>query len=102
MDKLQYDLIKYIREKHSKDSKLYEFKKALIYSEKIEEKYKKQGFVMFVRQGKYFKDIMKKFPNAKFIYSMWEGYLDKKDGKKSTLREWIGDMDTTIMHTYLS
>ena len=45
---------------------------------------------------------MKKFPNAKFIYSMWEGYLDKKDGKKSTLREWIGDMDTTIMHTYLS
>lgn len=99
MDSFEKKVIDYIKEKHLKDSTLYEFKNARIYSEKIEDRYKKRGFVMFIKQSDNFKKILDKFPNAKIIYSMWNGYLDKKNNDRPTIREWLEGRDFDIMHT---
>ena len=55
---------------------------------------------MFIRQGKYFKKIMDEYKDAKIIYSMWHGYLDKENGEdRETLREFFGNREIVELHT---
>ena len=99
VDSYEMKIIDYIRNKYSA-CELYKFKKALIYSDKVADKYKRYGFVMFIRQGKYFKKIMDEYKDAKIIYSMWHGYLDKVNvDDRETLRDFFGDREIIELHT---
>lgn len=99
VDSYEMKIIDYIRNKYSACD-LYKFKKALIYSDKVANKYKKYGFVMFIRQGKYFKKIMDEYKDSKIIYSMWKGYLDKENGDdRETLRDFFGNREIIELHT---
>ena len=99
MDSFEKKVVEYVKEKHLQDSLLYEFKKALVYSDKIEDRYKERVFVMFIRQNDRSKEIMNKFVDAKVIYSMWHGYLDKKNIDRPTIREWLGNKEIIELHT---
>lgn len=100
MDKFQYDMVQYIKKEYEKDSKLYKFNKANYYNWNFEDKYRKNGFVMFIRQNNDFKKWLDKFPTGKIVYSEWQGYLDMKSGKnRPTIKEWFGDMNYVMIHT---
>lgn len=99
MDSYEMKIVDYISDLYPSYD-LYKFEKALVYSDKVADKYRKYGFVMFIRQGKYFKKIMDKYKDAKIIYSMWHGYLDKENGDdKETLREFFGNREIIELHT---
>ena len=98
-DKYQSGIINYIKENYKDVSYLY-CNSLSEYNENDRDKYEKYGFVMFIRQGKYFKKIMDKYKDAKIIYSMWHGYLDKKNGDdRETLREFFGNREIIELHT---
>lgn len=99
MDSYEMKIVDYIRDLYQSYD-LYKFEKALVYSDKVADKYRKYGFVMFIRQGKYFKKIMDEYKDAKTIYSMWHGYLDKKNGDdRETLRDFFGNREIIELHT---
>ena len=98
-DKYQSGIINYIKEKYKDLSHLY-CNSLSEYNENDKDKYEKYGFVMFIRQGKYFKKIMDEYKDAKIIYSMWHGYLDKENGDdRETLREFFGNREIIELHT---
>lgn len=80
-DSYQCDILEYIT-KISK-SGLYKFNdstnikatKVYRYSSNLLDKMKKYGFVMLVRANVNFENIIRMFPNNKFVYSQWLGYL---------------------------
>ena len=53
------------------------------YGKNLIDRLKERGFVMMIRQSSWFISIIKKFdPKQSIIlYSMWDGYLTKKDSK---------------------
>ena len=60
-------------------SGLYKFKKNVYsYGNNLLKLMKEKGFVMLVRANWISKEIMRKFQNSIFIYSQWEGYLNKQ------------------------
>ncbi|MBO6119043.1 MAG: MBL fold metallo-hydrolase [Lachnospiraceae bacterium] len=98
-DKYQSGIINYIKENYKDVSYLY-CNSLSEYNENDKDKYEKYGFVMFIRQGKYFKKIMDEYKDAKIIYSMWHGYLDKKNGDdRETLRDFFGNREIIELHT---
>ena len=98
-DKYQSGIINYIKENYKDLSHLY-CNSLSEYNENDKDKYEKYGFVMFIRQGKYFKKIMDEYKDAKIIYSMWHGYLDKENGDgRETLRDFFGDREIIELHT---
>ena len=98
-DKYQSGIINYIKEKYKDLSHLY-CNSLSEYNENDKDKYEKYGFVMFIRQGKYFKKIMDEYKDAKIIYSMWHGYLDKENGDdRETLRDFLGNREIIELHT---
>ena len=98
-DKYQSSIINYIKEKYKDLSHLY-CNSLSEYNENDKDKYEKYGFVMFIRQGKHFKKIMDEYKDAKIIYSMWHGYLDKENGDdRETLRDFLGNREIIELHT---
>lgn len=98
-DKYQSGIINYIKENYKDVSHLY-CNSLGEYNENDKDKYEKYGFVMFIRQGKYFKKIMDEYKDAKIIYSMWHGYLDKENGdNRETLRNFFGNREIIELHT---
>ena len=98
-DKYQSGIINYIKEKYKDLSYLY-CNSLSEYNENDKNKYEKYGFVMFIRQGKYFKKIMDEYKDAKIIYSMWHGYLDKENSDdRETLRDFFGNREIIELHT---
>ena len=98
-DKYQSGIINYIKENYKDVSHLY-CNSIGEYKENDKDKYEKYGFVMFIRQGKYFKKIMDEYKDAKIIYSMWHGYLDKENGNdRETLRDFFGNREIIELHT---
>lgn len=75
--KYQKEILSYVKEKHTKESSLYDIKKITVYGKNLDEKIKRQGFLMIGGMKKQNLDIIKKFPDIKIIYSMWDGYLDE-------------------------
>lgn len=69
--------------KHAGDkTSLYNFQKVITYGENLDEKLRERGFCMIIRSTDYFRRLIDKFPEAAFVYSMWEGYkLDKANNK---------------------
>lgn len=57
-------------------SQWYQFSKALTYGKNLE--LENRGFVMPVRANNNFKKIVSQYPDSLLIYSMWEGYLDRR------------------------
>ncbi|MDR1687076.1 MAG: MBL fold metallo-hydrolase [Clostridiales bacterium] len=85
--------------KHAGDkTSLYNFQKALTYGKNLDEKLHERGFCMLVRAGEYFKKIMDKFPDAVFLFSMWEGYIKGKN-KNNKLSEFTSGYDFEPFHT---
>ena len=90
---------------------LYRFPKAKIYRPGQDDsvnadclrKMKAMGFCMLVRANGYFDELLEKFPDSKFIYSMWEGYLKEgpaKDEKKCNfIPKENGKLNYTYLHT---
>ena len=98
-DKYQSDIINYIKVNYKEKSHYY-CNSLSEYNENDKDKYEKYGFVMFIRQGKYFKNIMDEYKDAKIIYSMWHGYLDKENGDdRETLRDFFGNREIIELHT---
>jgi ribonuclease J len=65
--------------KYAKDkTTLYDFQRVITYASNLEEKFRERGFCMLVRCNDYSKRIMDKYPDAVFLYSMWDGYTKGK------------------------
>lgn len=77
-------------------SRWYRFDKALIYGKNLE--LEKRGFVMLVRANSQFEGIVSQYPDALFIYSMWEGYLG---GRSSSLSEFVAPFEQSGHIRYL-
>lgn len=96
-DKYQLSLIEYIRDYAGNKSTLYKFRKALYYSENLDEKMNDKGFCMFVRCGNpEHKRVMEKYKekNPAVIYSMWKGYLEQ-----DSIKEFLDGYKRLDMHT---
>ena len=96
-DKYQLSVIDYIREKASSRSSLYNFDKALYYSENLDDKMNDKGFCMFIRSGNpEHKRIMEMYKNKSpvVIYSMWKGYLEQDN-----IKEFLEGYQRIDMHT---
>ena len=87
-DKLQFLLIKKVKDYCGRYSKFYKDAKVTSYKEDFVSRYIKRGFVMIVRNKKWFEDVIHIFPRTKSIilYSMWDGYRTKKN---STIPEFL-------------
>ncbi|HCC37412.1 MAG TPA: MBL fold hydrolase [Treponema sp.] len=77
---------------------LYNFQKALTYGTNLDKKISERGFCMLVRSGDYFKRIMDNFPDAVFLFSMWDGYI-KGNNKNQRLAEFTSGYDFQPFHT---
>lgn len=96
-DKYQKEVLMYIDS--ISRSELYKFKrKVLSYGNNIIQKMKDKGFVMLVRDNYISKEAMKQFPNSKFVYSQWEGYLNEKFSEYKKLQEFV-PKDYIYLHT---
>lgn len=85
--------------KHAKDkASLYDFQKVLTYGSNLDERLRERGFCMLVRCSKYFEGVMQKFPNAIYLFSMWEGYRSGKNQSK-TIAAFTANYDFQPFHT---
>ena len=85
-DKYQKDILMYIDS--IARSTLYKFKgKVLSFDNNILALMKQKGFVMLVRDNYISRKIMNLFTENIFIYSQWEGYLNKKFTEYKHLQE---------------
>ena len=87
-DKLQFLLIKKVKDYCGRYSKFYKKAKVTKYKEDYVSRFIRRGFVMMVRANSTFKKIIEKFDPTQSIilYSMWNGYRTKKD---STIPEFL-------------
>lgn len=97
-DKYQKDILMYI-DSISRSS-LYKFdKRVLSYSSNISHIMEEKGFVMLVRPGNYIsKEVLKKFPQSKFIYSQWKGYLNPNFKEYKYIQDFVPE-DYIYLHT---
>ncbi len=68
------------------------------YSNKIISDMTKKGFVMPIRNNNFSRKIMQMFPESKFIYSNWLGYLNPEFEEYKTLQELVPN-DYIYLHT---
>lgn len=83
-DRYQMDILEAVRA--GAKSPCYRFQKAMTYGVNLEPKLRKHGFVMMVRAGTSFQNMMERYPDAVLIYSMWTGYLD---GRNAALTAFV-------------
>ena len=96
-DEYQKELLMYIDS--IARSELYKFEgKVLSYANNILELMQDRGFVMLVRDNFISKKVMEEFPKAKFVYSQWEGYLDKRFKEYEHLQRFVPE-DYIYLHT---
>lgn len=96
-DEYQKEILMYV-DSISKSS-LYKFQgKVLSYADNILELMKKKGFVMLVRANWGSKEVMNHFTEGIFIYSQWEGYLDKDFKEYKYLQDFV-PKDYIYLHT---
>lgn len=97
-DKYQKEILMYI-DKISR-SGLYKFKNTVkSYGKNLLEDMKNNGFVMLVRDNWISKTVIKEFSNNRiFIYSQWEGYLDKNFKEYEHLQKFV-PKDYIYLHT---
>lgn len=96
-DSYQKNLLLYIDE--IARSSLYKFRNTVYsYANNLLDLMKEKGFVMLVRDNRMFKDVIKKFPDNLFIYSQWEGYLNKDFKEYEHLQEFVPKNHITL-HT---
>ena len=80
-------------------SDYYKFKnKYKKYTSKIISEMKLKGFVMPVRNNNFSRKSIEMFPENKFIYSSWLGYLNPDFKDYKTLQEFVPD-DCIDLHT---
>ncbi|NLB54665.1 MAG: MBL fold metallo-hydrolase [Lentisphaerae bacterium] len=85
--------------KHAKDkTPLYNFQKVLTYGSNLDERLRERGFCMLVRCSEYFDRIMRQYPDATFLFSMWEGYRKGKNRSKS-ISDFTANFDFQPFHT---
>ena len=85
-DEYQKGILDIVTRYSSEVSPAYNFKKVHTYGSNLDEKLRERGFCMLVRCGEYFSKIMRKFPDAVFLYSMWEGYWLGKNPSEAVAR----------------
>lgn len=96
-DEYQKDLLMYIDS--ISRSGLYRFKgKVLSFDDNLLELMRKKGFVMLVRDNFLSRKVMKKFEKKVFIYSLWEGYLDKNYSEYERMQNFV-PKDYIYLHT---
>lgn len=96
-DDYQKDILMYI-DKISRSS-LYKFKgKVCSFRNNLLPIMDGKGFVMLVRSNWQAKQIMEKFQNSNFIYSQWDGYLDKKFKEYKYLQDFVPE-NFMYLHT---
>ena len=87
-DRYQKEILMYINS--ISKSGLYKFTKNVYsYGNNLIATMQKKGFVMLVRDNRLSRIIIKKFPDNKFIYSQWEGYLNEKFTEYKHLQEFV-------------
>jgi len=80
-------------------SGLYKFKdKVYSFANNLLSIMRDKGFVMLVRPNWISKQVMKLFPDASFVYSQWEGYLNEDFKEYDYLQEFVPD-DYLYLHT---
>ena len=79
-------------------SPLYAIPKATLYGENLLERFRQRGFLMMIRSGRRFKDIMRQFDPAQslIVYSMWDGYRTKPG---SNIPELLSYCNWKTLHT---
>ena len=87
-DNYQKDILKYVTTVTR--SYLYNFSKNVYdYDKNLDSKMQKYGFVMLVRANSSSNNIMKNYPNSKFIYSQWDGYLNPEFTNYKRIQEFV-------------
>ncbi|NLK20363.1 MAG: MBL fold metallo-hydrolase [Synergistaceae bacterium] len=97
-DSYQKDILDIVTS-HAKDrTSLYNFQKVTVYGSNLEDRFRECGFCMLVRSNDYFSRVMQKYPDAKFLYSMWDGYRSGKY-QNDEIARFIADYNFISFHT---
>lgn len=87
-DEYQKEILKYVDS--ISRSYLYKFNRNVYsYDKNLDDIMNKNGFVMLVRDNWLSKNMLNKYPNNKFIYSQWEGYLNPKFTLYKHMQEFV-------------
>ncbi|MCL1904391.1 MAG: hypothetical protein FWF94_08230 [Oscillospiraceae bacterium] len=90
-----------VRNAHASKSSFYDFKNVYSYAANLDKLMEEKGFCMLVRQGEFFKKIMKKYKdNCLVIYSMWTGYINEQErAKNQGLIDLLAGYKYRVLHT---
>lgn len=95
-DDYQKDILQYI-DSISK-SNLYKFKKVYSYALNLLNIMNEKGFVMLIRDNFLSRKMINNFPDNCFVYSQWEGYLNKEFEEYKSLQELVPE-NHIYLHT---
>ena len=96
-DNYQKEILTYVNSISRSD--LYKFNRNVYsYDKNLDDIMNKNGFVMLVRDNYLSKNILNKYPNNKFIYSQWDGYLNPKFTLYKHMQEFV-PKDHIYLHT---
>ncbi len=88
-DDYQKELLEYINS--ISRSQLYKFHHVYSYGHNLDKIMNEDGFVMLIRDNHFSRVMLKRYPDNCFIYSQWEGYLDKDFKEYKSLQEIVPD-----------
>ncbi|HRW97839.1 MAG TPA: MBL fold metallo-hydrolase [Cyclobacteriaceae bacterium] len=99
-DSYQKNILNIVTEASAGKSSLYDFKKAVIYGDNLEDRFLNRGFCMLVRNRDDHRSIIDSYPpeDRLVIYSMWKGYL-AGETQNEKLIQFLNGIDYTYLHT---
>ncbi len=86
-DDYQKDMLLYIDS--ISRSNLYKFNYVYNYRPNLLKIMNDDGFVMLVRDNYFSRKMLEKFPKNSFVYSQWDGYLNKEFEEYKSLQEFV-------------
>ena len=97
-DDYQKKMLEIVTKHAGEKTPLYNFQKVHTYGKNLDKKIRERGFCMLVRSSDYYKKIMDNFPDAVFLFSMWEGYIKGKN-KNDALVDFTSSYCFQPFHT---
>lgn len=99
-DSYQKSILTIVTEASAEKSTLYNFKKAVVYGNNLEDRFLNRGFCMLIRSRDDHRSIIDCYPQEErlVIYSMWKGYLVGQNRNDNMIR-FLNGIDYIYLHT---